>query len=309
MFFLPFKMDINRQGIPFVTLFVCLLCIVVFVFQVLNQNKRVEQIIAFCETDMSAEDKNLVAKLAPDTQNSGCFELFESLREADSVNDEIQHLLTMAKTQGYFASKKHADLAHSRLNELSQRYNRWIPTDLSDKLAYDAKAKKVWQMITSKFAHGDLSHIFGNLLIFYIFAASVEMILGALGFLAFFFATSITTSMTYSLYLHKLEDTRATIGLSGVVIAMVVALAVMIPKAQVRCFFTVMLIYRKTFGLPAIFLASWYFFWDFYYMSNYGLSTGVNYIAHLSGAACGFALGMFYWLFKQDELRDASRHY
>lgn len=309
MFFLPFRMDINRQGIPVITFLICIICIGVFVFQTLNHQKRTKQIYTFCEVDLHATDKKLVNQVAPVSKMPPCYALFEALRDAQHPDKELERLLAVAQTKGSLSSKKHMDLAQSRLTELSERYNRWTPKSLTQKLKYDAKEKNVINMLTSKFAHADVGHIFGNLLFFYIFAASVEMVLGSLGFTAFFLGTSLATSLTYSAYLHKLEDTRATIGLSGVVAAMVVALAIMIPKAKVRCFFTIMLVYRKTFGIPAIFLASWYFFWDFYNMSNYGLSTGVNYIAHLSGAACGLALGVFYWLFKQDVLRDASRHY
>src|SRR4030066_1301794 len=63
-----------------------------------------------------------------------------------------------------------------------------------------------------------------------------------------------------------------------------------LPRAKF-CFFFWFMLSFGAIGIPAWIVARWYVGWDFYYeTSNVGRST--NFVAHLAGAALGFALGL-----------------
>ena len=151
-------------------------------------------------------------------------------------------------------------------------------------------------------------HLVGNLLFFYIFAASVELVIGHLVFAAFVLLSSIGTSVAYSFATAHLEDAMPTVGLSGVVMAMLAALAIMLPHARINCVFWFVVIIR-VFHIPAIFFAIWYVGWDIYDMQRFGATSGINYVAHISGAIMGALLAFYYVVFEQKRVREATKHY
>jgi len=85
-----------------------------------------------------------------------------------------------------------------------------------------------------------------------------------------------------------------TVGLSGVVMGMIALFVFFIPWARISCFLWLIVFYRR-FALPAWLLASWYIGWDVYALFTREGSTGVNLVAHLSGAAIGFLLGVTFF--------------
>ena len=143
---------------------------------------------------------------------------------------------------------------------------------------------------------------------FYIFAASVELVIGHLAFSAFILVGSIGTSLAYSYVSAGVEGALPTIGLSGVVMAAVAALAVMLPYARINCFLWFIFIIR-VIPVPAILLAIWYIGWDLYDMRRFGQTTGINYIAHISGAILGALLGLYYTIFEKKRVRESTHHY
>jgi len=53
-------------------------------------------------------------------------------------------------------------------------------------------------MLDSQFAYADLGHLAGNLLFFFAFAASIEIVLGSIVFAVIAIGLSIITSLAYS---------------------------------------------------------------------------------------------------------------
>ena len=160
-------------------------------------------------------------------------------------------------------------------------------------------------MLTSTFSHGDLAHLLGNLLFFYIFAASVEIVFGALVYFGFIILVTLATSLSYSYAMAGVEGALPTVGLSGVVMSAVAALAVMMPRVRIRCFFWFFVFFR-IFRIPALFLAAWYIGWDVYGIYQAGDSSHINYVAHVSGAAVGALFGVYYRLFKRRHLEELA---
>ena len=305
MFFLPYKLDSDLNRIPFITIFFCLLSIFVFWNQYrqdLGYKNGVEQ---FCNENIQRNDLILIRKVTHKETGNQCEKLFESIRNAPVPEEKLNELALQSDPIGSFANTED-DYSYRlvRLEELYRQYEYTVPKNLTLELAYDPKDMDLVRMLTSTFSHGDILHLLGNLLFFYLFSSSVELLFGSLLYFGFILAATVGTSIAYSYSMLGVEDALPTIGLSGVVMASVAAMAVMRPTAKIRCFFWFFVFY-KIFRIPALLLAVWFIGWDVYEMNLYGNDSYINYVAHVSGAGIGIIFGAVFLVFRRDYIRES----
>ena len=309
MFFFPYRIDANRSGIPFLTILICLLCMIIYWQQYSVDKRYFQSIEQFCTQDLSKREIAWLDRIPRNGSYNQCATILESIREKSNAEAEIDRLSKLAKPIRLFTSKQdNLNYIKKKISDIYLKFDTNVPENLTKKLVYDPHELDVIKMITSTFSHADLFHLLGNILFFYIFAASVEIIVGSLVFAGFITFATFGTSLAYSYSTHGVENALPTLGLSGVVMAALAALAVMMPKANIRCFFWFLLFYR-IFRLPALFIAIWYIGWDVYSMNQLGNDSNINYIAHVSGAAIGGFLGVYYFLFRKSLLEAASIDY
>jgi membrane associated rhomboid family serine protease len=309
MIFLPYRMDSEKNGLPIFTIIICIICVFIYWEQYSKDVLHYSAIEQFCYEDLDRRDISFLRNIAHEESGNHCSLIFSSIREATNSKEKISELAKQAKPIGIFASNvEDFKYISSHLEELFKQYDYKVPQNLTNELAYNPKDLDVLKMATSTFSHGDIFHLFGNLLFFYIFAASVELIVGSFVYSVFITVVTISTSLAYSYAMIGVEEALPTIGLSGVVMAAVAALGVMVPSAKIRCFFW-FFIYFKVFRISAFFLAFWYIGWDVYEMNKFGNDSYINYVAHVSGAGVGVLLGIFYVLFRKDILRNSAVNY
>lgn len=160
------------------------------------------------------------------------------------------------------------------------------------------------KMLTASFAHGDWMHIIFNLVFFYAFSPMLEMAIAStkryiLTLLVFAFVTHIA----YSLFSLVTSEYIPTLGLSGVLMGVIGLSAYLMPRARVQTFVWVITFARNVY-VPAWVLAAWYIGGDIWDMYNYGLSTGVNFISHISGGFAGYLIGYFYFTEHKNDIKD-----
>ncbi len=309
MFFFPYRIDANKSGIPFLTILICLVCIFIYWQQYSIDKRYFQSIESFCTQDLSKREIAWLDRLPANGLYNQCATVLESIREKDDAAAEIDRLVKLAKPIKLFTSKQeNLNYINRKISDIYQKFESYVPRNLTGRLVYDPHEMDVIKMVTSTFSHADIFHLLGNLLFFYIFAASLELIIGSLVFAGFVTVATFGTSLAYSYTMYGVEDALPTIGLSGVVMAALAALAVMMPRANIRCFFWFLVIFR-TFRLPAMFIAIWYIGWDVYEMNQLSNESNINYVAHVSGAAMGGVLGVYYFLFRQSLLKAASVDY
>ena len=138
------------------------------------------------------------------------------------------------------------------------------------------------QMITHMFNHGNMSHLFFNMLALFFFGPSVEDIWGPKKFLLYYFICGVG-----SMVLHMLIGSNSPVlGASGAISGVLVAFAFLYPDRQVMLLIPPIPMKAKylVIGILAI---------DLYF----GLShqyTGIAHFAHLGGALFG-AVAILYW--------------
>jgi membrane associated rhomboid family serine protease len=97
-----------------------------------------------------------------------------------------------------------------------------------------------------------------------------------------------------------------TLGLSGVVMTMMTLLAFLLPKARVRCFLW-LLVFVRTIPIPVWLLALGYGAGDVYHVFTDEEGSGVNFLAHVAGAAYGYLVGAIFLQERKVEVRQLAR--
>jgi membrane associated rhomboid family serine protease len=125
---------------------------------------------------------------------------------------------------------------YSTLTASFQRFERSVPNDLTERLHFDPNHPTLTSMLTAAFTHGDWWHLTSNLIFFFAFAASVETIVGYFYFFGFVVLSAVGTHLAYSYSVSGLKSAVPTVGLSGVVMAMMAFLATVMPTLRIRWF-------------------------------------------------------------------------
>lgn len=139
---------------------------------------------------------------------------------------------------------------------------------------------RVFQAFTWIFLHADFMHLLFNMLAFWMFGSMLEQIWGSARMARFVFVTGICTGALVAFWALIDPATYAipTIGASGIVFAILIAVSRLFPDQVVLAFFI--------FPMRMRYFAYLMIAIEFYalYSSN---RNGVSNIAHLSGALVG----------------------
>jgi rhomboid family protein len=142
-------------------------------------------------------------------------------------------------------------------------------------------------LMTSMFLHGDLVHLFGNMIFLLVFGRRVENQLERLNFLAFYFTAGITASLVHTLM--EPDSSAPLIGASGAISGVLGAFFICNPRARVTLVLEPILIFflqRLTIRLPAwVFLPIWFFLQISMGLKQHG--SNVAFWAHVGGFAAG----------------------
>ena len=143
---------------------------------------------------------------------------------------------------------------------------------------------QVFQFLSYQFLHASWEHLLGNMLFLYVFGNSVEDRLGKVAYLFFYLAGGVVAGLGHAL----VEKTTPVLGASGAVAAVSGAYLALFPKSNVTIVYW--FIFIGTFEVSSMVLILFQIAQDaVMYVARFG---GVAYLAHLSGYAYGFAVGM-----------------
>lgn len=290
--FFPNKADIELNRLPILTLIVCVACILVFAKQVVSEHSYNNAVQHYC-THLTSDERSLMRYLVVPADESYCNVLIR-IRKSPHPEEEIKEFAQKSRPANFYTTRA-GDVNHiiNTLTDSSQRFKANVPRNLTDRLHFDPNHATLLSSLTSAFSHGDTPHLLFNLLFFFAFAASVEAITGYAYYFVFFVLCAIGSDFAYAYSVRGLEIAMPTIGLSGVVMAMMSFLATVKPNLNIRCFFWFFVFIRK-FSVPSLALATLYIGSNIYDYTNLDADSHINYVAHLSGAAIGVVMGLIY---------------
>lgn len=287
--FFPYRAKIELHSIPVLTIAVSLLCIAVFSAQVRNVHKRQKAALAHCEQETDRTFQQALRRVTGWDDPRTCAMLMLALTNAKDERAELTRIGDKLGSDPRIGERRRSADDEQLLLDSSRTFRMGVPSDLTARLAYPPDSWNPLRMLSASVAHASWSHVLGNLLFFYAFAATIEILLGPVLYLGVLVALALGTHTLYSVATLADPNALPTVGLSAVVMGMIALLVYFIPHARISCFLWLVVFYRR-FALPAWLLASWYIGWDLYMMLSRG-NTRVNLIGHLAGAALGFAIG------------------
>ncbi|GAB2559388.1 rhomboid family intramembrane serine protease [Rhodanobacter koreensis] len=146
----------------------------------------------------------------------------------------------------------------------------------------------VWQIITSAFLHGGLTHILFNMFALYMFGGAIERTLGAREFTIYYFVCAIVASLLQLAVLWFFPPTEygPTLGASGAIFGLLLAFGMMYPHEKVMLMFL-------PIPMPAWLFVTGYAVVELT-MGVTGFEPGVAHFAHLGGMLGGIVL-IQYW--------------
>ena len=149
---------------------------------------------------------------------------------------------------------------------------------------YDTPLPVYFNFLSSMFMHGDIMHIFGNMLFLWVFGDNLENMLGHVRYAAFYIVCGIAAALA-----QIVMDTNSVIpmlGASGAISGVLGGYLLLFPKRRVRA-----LIFNFLTEVPAyVALGIWIVYQIIVgYMTPTGTG-GVAYAAHIGGFIAGLAL-------------------
>ena len=157
-------------------------------------------------------------------------------------------------------------------------------THFTDKFPYNQFPVQL-TIFTSMFIHGDIFHLFGNMLYLWIFGNNIEDAVGHFRFIFFYFLCGTAASIAQIIV--NINSIVPMIGASGAVAGILGAYLLLYPRAKVLVFMWIILFIR-TVWVPAVLVL---IIWFFLQIISVTLdSTGVAWFAHIGGFGAGFLL-------------------
>src|SRR6266498_5879843 len=150
-------------------------------------------------------------------------------------------------------------------------------------------------LITSMFFHGDLLHLFGNIIFLLVFGSRVENQLERINFLTFYVTTGISACLAHMLM--EPDSSSPLIGASGAISGVLGAFFICNPRARITVVLEPVLVYflhRLIIRVPAwIFLPVWFFLQISMGLKQHG--SNVAFWAHVGGFVAGAVVAVSVW--------------
>ena len=309
MLFFPFRVDLNFNRIPLMTILVCVVCLFVFIKQEASFDNMQASAKEYCQKDHERMFWLVIEKVYGERDVEACSSVFYHIHSYKYPDKMIDELVEQADK---FNSRTEVSSRIIIRGMLEEKYREFrlsgVEKDLSAELMYEPHSYNLINMITAAFAHASWDHLLGNLFFFFAFAASIEMTLGLLRYTVIFISLAVGTHLSYSLAMMNINEALPTLGLSGVVMGMIGVFVYLMPKMKIRCFLWFFVIFRIV-KVPAWLLAAWYVSWDIYALYYSEDQSAINFIAHISGATIGFGLGLIFLVECKDKIEKEMLSY
>jgi membrane associated rhomboid family serine protease len=144
-----------------------------------------------------------------------------------------------------------------------------------------------WQLVTYAFLHGNMTHLFFNMLALFMFGSDIERVWGNRRYLIYYFVCVVSAALAQLLVARMSSGAPyPTIGASGGVFGLLLAFGMMFPRRMVMLLF-------PPIPMPAWLLVTLYGALELL-LGITGTQAGVAHFAHLGGMAGGFLL-IQYW--------------
>lgn len=290
--FLPIKADFRLPHFPVLTMLVCLVCVGVFLKQQSDWSNFDRAVASYCMKPQSHLEEMVMTRIDELKGATLCGEVMFNISESDDPDREIADIAQSLRPLTGFNSADSREYVTVMLVDELAKFRAIVPHDPDANIAYYTGSWNPVGMLTASFAHADWGHIIFNLIFFVAFATTVEALMGSLGFLFFIAVSSLLIGVTDSVVSALIDDHHWTLGLSGVVMAVMGAHAFLLPRGKIRCYYWFIVVFGSI-ALPAWLLAVWYIGGDLIQLLGRDDFGGINVLAHVAGGIAGYLYAFF----------------
>lgn len=311
MIIIPYKSDVSLSKLPILTILVCLVCLFIYFLQH-QSNQKISQFTAdYCSAKKTRILKHVFDKTMYKGKKLGCFELLSRVAAAPDHDAMLNSFAGSAKGFKSLSNEASRKLISKELKRFYDSYYLSAPKDMTVNYWYHPSSWSLPHMISSAFAHGDWSHVIGNVFFFFAFAATVEIVLGYILYSVFFLTIALSTSVMYSLHSIAIGSLVPTLGLSGVVYGFMGVLLFLAPTINIRHVLWFLLLFWRVFrfSIPVWVLVLFYVGLDAYKLIATEDWQGINLIAHVGGGVVGYLFGFIFLRNQKNEITKELRDY
>lgn len=302
MFFFPYRADIALHRWPLLTLLLVVACLGVFYLQLANQYRMERAAHVFCEQKQPRSFRLAADAIYGNLSPRRCIEILFGMHTARERAAFVDKRIANARIlAGLSAAASSAYLTRA-LNENYRRFTITVPPDLTRSLWYYPDSWNVLRMLTAALAHSSWTHVLGNLVFLFAFAATLEMLLGGVVFSIMLATLAVLSHGVYSVATFFVNDALPTIGLSGVVYGVMGLFTFFLPTTKIRCFAWLVVAFKR-FSIPAWTLFGGFVGLDVYHLFSQPSESTINFAAHLGGAGFGYLIGVVFLRKKRAQVR------
>ena len=289
--FVPVKPDFRLPHFPWATSLLCLICILVYSAQLTREYNYEKALDRFCDMPRSRIETMVFDQIRENHELSYCDDIaYLMTHSEDKEKIESQLMSGLRPLAGYDIHESREYIA-GLLRDEASAYQRMVPPDPYDGLAYYSETWNPVTMVTSTFAHGNVGHLVFNLIFFFAFGTMVEMLISTLSYSALILLVAGVTGVFTSLSAMSSGIKVSSIGISGVVMAMIGLSAYLMPRGRIRCYYWFVVLFGSV-AVPVWLLALWYLGGDIYALIAFDDHGAVNVMAHVSGGITGYLFGV-----------------
>ncbi|AFZ67960.1 rhomboid family intramembrane serine protease [Deinococcus peraridilitoris] len=175
-------------------------------------------------------------------------------------------------------------LSEGELNRFIVQFG-FIPASLGENLAQAG-----FSTLTSQFLHGGVMHLLGNVWFLWIFGDNIEDRYGHLPFLGLYLLWGVAAALSQAFFGE--DPTVPMIGASGAISGVLGAYLVTYPRARIRTFVPIFIIFLLPWVRALIFLPYWLIIQIF---SSQSGDSGVAFLAHIGGFVAGAVVALLPW--------------
>ncbi len=296
MLILPYQTRFALRSAPFVTLALILVNTIVFFFAQARDDRAYEQALDYYERSAlpRIELQRYRHWLARQTPSAATLEQLDELQSALREQD-VESALALMQGDDDFMRELHElkivtpnDREFLTWRDQRNRFESLQQGSATERLLLQRGSTQPWRFVTYQFAHGDLGHWLGNMIVLLLAGSFAEPALGRARFLLGYLLSGAAAGA-----LHLALSDAPVIGASGAIAGAMAMVAVLYGLRRVPVFVSV-LFYFDTLRMPALWLLP---IWIANELWQWATATeeAIAYAAHLGGFVFGAA---FAWLFR-----------
>jgi membrane associated rhomboid family serine protease len=295
MFLIPITGKTSRRNLPFITISLVVINVIVFFAFQRNDNKYIlsaekyyyESGLAKIELSSYLAYKKTDGRIPVDERQ------YENLVEKMKINRRAQLRNQMIKDSIFMdmlRTKRIIQPENPRFgqwNDLKLQYEQKLDRSVTFRFGLRPALVKAYTFFTYMFLHGSFGHLLGNMIFLWLVGCMLEMGCGRLYYIILYVITGITAAIVFWLIYQK--SLIPLIGASGAIAGLMGAFALLYGRKKVKIFFSLGFYfgYRQ---IAAILLLPLWIGNEFYQLFFGGVSH-VAYVGHIGGLVSGAILG------------------